>query len=222
MGTWGCFILGRDPGNAGYASRDCWVREGSSWLDGELLMLGTLRRVVDRYAGNEGDALLADVPVVMPLSEYGAVADWTEGGVGNAYWTESVQKADWVELNRLPPTWDLLPVVLSLLVGKLQTIDLALVLEMNWIPDGLHSRLCPNYGYRTNYGYRISLCYLNGCFLRCLCCAAYVQAKKLMGMLCLCSVKCTPHRCPNHCFIDFSMKQGAGSTSGSAFGSRSL
>lgn len=161
MGTWGCFILGRDPGNAGYASRDCWVREGSSWLDGELLMLGTLRRVVDRYAGNEGDALLADVPVVMPLSEYGAVADWTEGGVGNAYWTESVQKADWVELNRLPPTWDLLPVVLSLLVGKLQTIDLALVLEMNWIPDGLHSRLCPNYGYRTNYGYRISLCYLN-------------------------------------------------------------
>jgi len=38
-------------------------------------MLGTLRRVVDRYAGNEGDALLADVPVVMPLSEYGAVAD---------------------------------------------------------------------------------------------------------------------------------------------------
>lgn len=42
-----------------------------------------------------------------------------------------------MELNILPPTWDLLPVVLSSLVGKLHTIDLALVpeiqLDTRWV-----------------------------------------------------------------------------------------
>lgn len=54
-----------------------------------------------------------------------------------------------MELNRIPPTWDLLPVVLSLLVGKLQTIDLVVETAASVLTTGTGPTMGTGYDSAT-------------------------------------------------------------------------